>query len=81
MENEEYYILLNRFTNLKINKEDVEDYLEECKEFNETPTSLGFLSYIGYLYDFDSFFEEIEDTNIDDSTQFYKLIKEIKGND
>lgn len=81
MKNEEYYILLNRFTSLKINKEDVEDYLKECEKFNEDPTSLGFLSYIDSLCGFDSFSEEIEDTAIEDSTQFYKLIQEIKRND
>lgn len=81
MKNEEYYILLNRFTNFKINKEDIEDYLEECKKFNENPTPLNFLEYIGSDFSFDDFLEEIEDTDIEDDTQFYKLIKKIREND
>lgn len=81
MKNKEYYILLNRFTNFKINKEDIEDYLEECKEFNENPTPLNFLEHIGSDFSFNDFLEEIEDTDIEDDTQFYKLIKKIREND
>lgn len=78
MKNEKYYLLLNRFTNLEIKKDDVKDYLEQCKEFGDTPSDLDFLDYIGSRYSFDNFFEEIEDTDIEDSTQFFKLKEEIE---
>ena len=81
MKNKKYYLLLNRFTNLKIEKEDVEDYLNECDSFNVKPTSIGFLEYLGNSNSFDSFNEEIEYTDIEDDTQFYKFIKEIREND
>lgn len=41
---EKYYLLLNRFTNLEIKKEDVEDYLNECNMFNTKPTSIDFFN-------------------------------------
>lgn len=81
MKNEKYYLLLNRFTNLEFKKDDVKDYLKECKEFGDTPSDLGFLDYMDSRYSFDNFFEEIEDTEIDDSSQFFKLIEEIEKND
>ena len=81
MKNEKYYLLLNRFTNLEIKKDDVENYLKQCKEFGDTPSDLDFLDYIGSRYSFDNFFEEIEDTDIEDSTQFFKLKEEIEKND
>jgi hypothetical protein len=81
MENK-YYLLLTRFTSLEIKKEDVEDYLNECDSFNTKPTSMDFLSnYLGNSNSFDSFCEKVEDTDIEDDTQFYKLIKEIREND
>lgn len=74
-----YYLLLKRFTNLLIKKEDIEDYLEQCKKLDEKPSASDFLDFIGNEYIFDSFNEEIEDTEIEDSSQFYKLIKEINN--
>jgi hypothetical protein len=82
MENKEkYYLLLNRFTNLEIKKEDVKEYLEECYEYNTKPNSRDFLDYLGYENCFSTFDENIEDTDIEDDTQFYQLIKEIREND
>lgn len=81
MENEKYYLLLTRFTNLEIKRNDVKNYLEQCKEFGDTPSDLDFLDYISSKYSFNNFFEEIEDTEVDDSSQFFKLIEEIEKND
>ena len=81
MENKKYYLSLIRFTNLEIKRDDIKNYLEQCKEFEDTPSGLDFLDYIGSKYSFDNFFEEIEDTEIDDSSQFFKLIEEIEKND
>lgn len=81
MENK-YYLLLTRFTSLEIKKEDVVDYLNECDSFNTNPTSMDFLSnYLGIDNSFDHFYEKVEDIDIEDDTQFYKLIKEIREND
>ena len=80
MKNKKYYLLLTRYTNLEIKKDDIKDYLEQCKEFENTPSDSDFLDYIGSKYSFDNFFEEIEDTEIDDSSQFFKLIEEIENN-
>ena len=79
--NKKYYLLLNRYTNLEIKRDDVKDYLEQCKEFEDTPSDSDFLDYIGSRYSFDNFLEEIEDTDIEDSTQFFKLKEEIEKND
>lgn len=76
-----YYLLLNRFTNLEIKKEEVKEYLEECCEYNIEPNSICFLDYLGYRNWFSTFDEDIEDTDIEDDTQFYQLIKEIREND
>ena len=76
-----YYLLLNRFTNLEIKKEDVKEYLEECYEYNTKPNSTDFLDYLGYGNCISTFDEDIEDTDIEDDTQFYQLIKEIREND
>ena len=81
MKDEKYYLLLIRFTNLEIKKEDVEDYLEQCEQFGDEPKVLDFLDYLGSINSFDNFNEEIEDTDIEDSSQFYTLIKEIRKND
>ena len=80
-ENKKYYLLLNRYTNLEIKRDDVKDYLEQCKEFKDIPSDSDFLDYIGSKYSFDNFLEEIEDTDIEDSTQFFKLKEEIEKND
>ena len=79
--NKKYYLLLNRYTNLEIKRDDVKDYLEQCKEFKDIPSDSDFLDYIGSRYSFDNFLEEIEDTDIEDSTQFFKLKEEIEKND
>lgn len=79
--NKKYYLLLNRYTNLEIKRDDVKDYLEQCKEFKDIPSDSDFLDYIGSKYSFDNFLEEIEDTDIEDSTQFFKLKEEIEKND
>ena len=79
--NKKYYLLLNRYTNLEIKRDDVKDYLEQCKEFKVIPSDSDFLDYIGSKYSFDNFLEEIEDTDIEDSTQFFKLKEEIEKND
>lgn len=81
MKNKKYYLLLNRYTILEIKKENVKDYLKQCKEFGDTPSALDFLSYIGSEYSFDDFLEEVEETDIEDSTQFFKLKEEIEKND
>jgi len=80
-EENKYYLLLNRFTNLEIKKEDVKEYLEECYENNTKPNSIDFLDYLGYRNCLSIFDENIEDTDIEDDTQFYQLIKEIREND
>lgn len=76
-----YYLLLNRFTNLEIDKEYIKEYLEECDEDGIEPSPVDFLDYIGSYFSFDNFLEKVEDTDIEDDTQFYQLIKEIKEND
>lgn len=81
MKNEKYYLLLNRFTNLEIKKEDVKEYLNGCDNFNVKPTSIDFLEYLGNSNSFDHFNEEIEDTDIEDDTQFYQLIEKIEKNE
>lgn len=78
MKNEKYYLLLTRVTNLEIKKEDVKDYLEVCDQFEEEPSAIEFLDHLGSVNSFDNFNEEVEDTYIEDSSQFYELIKEIR---
>ena len=81
MKNKKYYLLLNRFTNLEIKKEDVKEYLKECDENDIFPSPIDFLdNYLGYYNSF-SLGEIVEDTDIDDATNFYSLIKEIREND
>ena len=68
-------IHLVRFTNYEVTEEDILDYLDQCREFGDKPNINTFLNeYIG-ASDFDSWNEEVIDTEIDDSSEFDNFIE------
>ena len=68
-------IHLVRFTNYEVTEEDVLDYLDQCREFNDKPNVDNFLSQYMAAGSFDSFCEEVIDTEIDDSSEFDNFIE------
>lgn len=78
---EKYYIYLKRLSRLRITEDDIKDYLQECKEENCTPEISDFIdTYLARWDHFDTLFESVEDTEILDSSDFDKLIKEYGNN-
>lgn len=80
---EEHYVnvYLKRYTKLRIKEDDINDYLEECKNSDLEPEIFDFLdSYLDTYECFDTFDETVDDTDIINSDEFDKFIK-TKNND
>lgn len=80
---EEHYVnvYLKRYTKLRIKEDDINDYLEECKNSDIEPEIFDFLdNYLDTYECFDTFDETVDDTDIINSDEFDKFIKN-KNND
>lgn len=73
-----YKIKFTETFSIKIYKEDVEDYLKYCKEFNITPLSKGFVDYLDTKY-YISENKVRDNIAIISDIDFWNLIREIKN--